>query len=142
MGNVSTVKQAGGFAGVIYALIAALVGFGVVSWSETEIAVVVVEVTGGVAVVAAVRGHLRSGTSAEPVALYGAVVAFASSTVGVLLVFEVVTDAQGGLLGALVATVAALVGVPVVRGQVTPASNLQRYNHVEPADAFYGEHGR
>lgn len=141
MSNATTAKQAGGLAAVLAALIAVLAAFGVVHWDEAETAAVVLCTTSGVAVIGAVRAHFRKGSSAEPVAVWAALVAFASSGVGVLLVFDVVTAAQGGVLAGLVATVAAAVGVPAVRAQVYPTSNLQRHENVEPQDAFYGEHG-
>lgn len=141
MTNTSTAKAAGGVAAIANAFLLVLVGFGVIAWTELQIGAVVLAITGGVAVLAALRAHLRAGTSAEPVALFASLLALASSIIGVLLVFEAVTAAQGGLLAGLVTTIGMAIGIPVVRSQVYPTSNLQHYPNVEPQQHFTGEAG-
>lgn len=139
--NVTTAKQAGGLAAFVNAVLALLVGFGALDWSADESAAVVLCVTAAIALAAAVWAHLRRATGREPVAVFAALVAFASSGNGVLLVFGTITAAQGGMVAAVIVTGGALLGVGVVRAKVTPTANLQTYDHVEPQNHFHDETG-
>jgi uncharacterized membrane protein YfcA len=140
--NRTTAKQAGGLAAFVNTVLLCLVGFDVIDWNEAEVVAAVAAIVAGIGLAGALWAHLRDGSSAEPVAVFAAAVATASSVVGALLVFDAVTAEQGGLLGAVVATGAALLGVPLVRDQVYPKSNLQVNPNVEPQDAFYAEKER
>lgn len=112
---------------LVGAVTGALVGFGMVHWSNAQAGLVATETSTGLVLVMALVVHFRPGVPSEPVAVAGSVTAFVTSSCALLVGFEVVewTPAQVGLLLGLVATVVTLVGSWSARAVVTSPETLQ-----------------
>ncbi|WP_068270498.1 hypothetical protein [Aldersonia kunmingensis] len=104
------------------AVLSFVTSFEMVDWSPAQVTVVGTEAAAFWGLVAAATAHFVPNTKKQPVALAGAVTAFASTTLSLNLSFgwwEVSEAQNASLVGVVIASVAA-VSALIARSNVTP----------------------
>lgn len=111
------------FVALVNAVVLAIAGAGLVSWTLAQQGLVNAEATAGAALVLSLYFHFKPKTKEERVAVGTSVVALAATSCGLLSGFHVwaLTDAQNGLIVAVVTSGVAFVGAIVVRSNVEAA---------------------
>lgn len=106
---------------LVTAIVAVLIAFDIVDWTTGQGVLVGALASSVLVLILAIQQHFRPNTAEEPVAIAGSVTATASSTVALLVGFQIVhwSDQQIGVALGLVAVLVTLVGSWAAREAVT-----------------------
>lgn len=114
-------QLAAAFLVVVNAVVTLLVSVGAVSWSDAQVILVYAAANTGTALLVSLYLHFQPGTSTQPVAVQGSLIAFAAAVTALLSGFGAwsLTAAQNGYVVGVVVALVALVSTTFARAQVT-----------------------